>query len=141
MHESKGVWIMNFERFLRGEQHQYITVSYTHLPLEMAVQLVNSAVASEGREENMPTLDLCSVDLCEGSCRFMKTGAAVSFIKRGSIVEKIDGGTFPLGAFGYAQAKPAECQLMDGDYIIMLLSLIHISEPAGFYHPAGLKVC
>ena len=86
----------------------------------MAVQLVNSAVASEGREENMPTLDLCSVDLCEGSCRFMKTGAAVSFIKRGSIVEKIDGGTFPLGAFGYAQAKPAECQLMDGDYIIML---------------------
>ena len=90
------------------------------LPLEMAVQLVNSAVASEGREENMPTLDLCSVDLCEGSCRFMKTGAAVSFIKRGSIVEKIDGGTFPLGAFGYAQAKLAECQLMDGDYIIML---------------------
>lgn len=90
------------------------------LPLEMAVQLVNSAVASEGREENMPTLDLCSVDLCEGSCRFMKTGAAVSFIKRGSIVEKIDGGTFPLGAFGHAQAKPSDCQLMDGDYIIML---------------------
>lgn len=25
MHESKGVWIMNFERFLRGEQHQYIS--------------------------------------------------------------------------------------------------------------------
>ena len=50
----------------------------------------------------------------------MKTGAAVSFIKRGSIVEKIDGGTFPLGAFGHAQAKPSDCQLMDGDYIIML---------------------
>lgn len=90
------------------------------LPLEMAVQLVNSAVASEGKEGNMPTLDLCSVDLYEGSCRFMKTGAAASFIKRGSIVEKIDGGTLPLGAFGHAQPQPAECQLMDGDYIIML---------------------
>ena len=90
------------------------------LPLEMAVQLVNSAVASEGKEGNMPTLDLCSVDLYEGSCRFMKTGAAASFIKRGSIVEKIDGGTLPLGAFGHAQPRPAECQLMDGDYIIML---------------------
>jgi len=90
------------------------------LPLEMAVQLVNSAVASEGKEGNMPTLDLCSVDLYEGSCRFMKTGAAASFIKRGSIVEKIDGGTLPLGAFGHAQPRPVECQLMDGDYIIML---------------------
>lgn len=83
------------------------------LPLEMAVQLVNSAVASEGKEGNMPTLDLCSVDLYEGSCRFMKTGAAASFIKRGSIVEKIDGGTLPLGAFGHAQ-PPARGVSADG---------------------------
>ena len=68
----------------------------------------------------LPTLDLCSVDLYEGRCRFLKTGAAVSFIKRGRAVEKISAASLPLGAFGQARTETAVREVSDGDYIVLL---------------------
>ncbi len=87
---------------------------------QTAVTLLNSVVASEGRAEKLPTLDLCSIDLYEGECLFLKTGAAASFIKRGSAVERIAGATLPLGAFGNPQIERARRGVSDGDYIILM---------------------
>ena len=89
-------------------------------PLEMAVQLVNSAVASEGKGREYAHAGSAQCGSGMGSCRFMKTGGGGKLYQAGKHCGKIDGGTLPLGAFGHAQPRPAECQLMDGDYIIML---------------------
>ncbi len=87
---------------------------------EMTIQLLNSAVTGTGREDKLPTLDLCSIDLYEGRCHFLKAGAAVSFIKHGNTVEKISAATLPLGAFGRIQAEKARREVYGGDYIILL---------------------
>lgn len=101
------------------------------LPPEMTVAFLNSAVASEGRAESLPTLDLCSIDLYEGECIFLKTGAAASFIKRGSAVERIEGATFPLGAFSDAQTQKTRRGVSDGDYIILMSDGMTEGWPGG----------
>lgn len=91
----------------------------TGMPPELAVRLINSVIVTGGGSA-LPTLDLCSVDLYEGRCRFLKTGAAVSFIKRGRAVEKISAASLPLGAFGQARTETAVREVSDGDYIVLL---------------------
>ena len=90
------------------------------LDAQMTVRLMNSAMAGERSGEGLPTLDLCCLDLYEGECAFLKAGAAASFIKRGSAVEKITGTALPLGAFGEAQVQPVKRSVSDGDYIVMM---------------------
>lgn len=87
---------------------------------EMAVRLLNGAVTGNGREDKLPTLDLCSVDLYEGRCQFLKAGAAASFIKHGSTVEKVAAATLPLGAFERMRPERIRREIYDGDYIILL---------------------
>ncbi len=101
------------------------------LDAQMTVRLMNSAMVGEGSAENLPTLDLCCLDLYEGECTFLKAGAAASFIKRGSAVEKITGAALPLGAFGEMQPQPVQRSVSDGDYIIMMTDGLLEGWPEG----------
>lgn len=92
----------------------------TGIAPQMAVQLVNSALISGENSNHLPTLDLCSIDLYEGKCQFLKTGAAASFIKRGCAVETIPAGSLPLGTFGNVQTECTRREVSDGDMIIMV---------------------
>ena len=92
----------------------------TGLDVQMAVRLMDSAMAGEGSAENLPTLDLCCLDLYEGECTFLKAGGTAGFIKRGSAVERITGTALPLGACGDAQPQPVKRSVSDGDYIILM---------------------
>lgn len=103
----------------------------TGIGTETAVKLMNSALAGEGSRESLPTLDLCSLDLYEGECSFLKAGAAASFIKRGSAVEKITGETLPLGACGETGIHPVKRSVSDGDYIVMLTDGLTEGWPDG----------
>jgi len=85
-----------------------------------AVNLVNSSLVSKGEEQEMSTLDVCELDLYEGTCEFCKIGAAASFIKRGHMVEQISTGTLPLGIFRGVETEVVKRRLMDGDYVIMV---------------------
>lgn len=87
---------------------------------EMTIQLLNGSAAGGGTRDRLPTLDLCSIDLYEGRCLFLKMGAAVSYVRHGSVVERISSGALPLGAFGQAQAERARREVSDGDYIILV---------------------
>ena len=40
--------------------------------MEVAIQMINSALLAGGENANMSTLDLCSLDLYNGECRFVK---------------------------------------------------------------------
>lgn len=88
--------------------------------IDGAVNMVNSALFVTGEDKNHPTLDICDIDLYEGSCRLRKAGGAVTFLKREGKVEQLKAGTLPLGIFQQMEIPSIERQLQDGDYLIMV---------------------
>jgi stage II sporulation protein E len=88
--------------------------------VDTAINLVNSALAAQGEEENIATLDVCDLDLHNGQCDFIKVGAAATFIKRGSMVEQISSQSLPLGIFPGVETEVMHRELMDGDYVIFV---------------------
>lgn len=88
--------------------------------MDTAINLVNSALFAGGEEQNHPTLDICDINLYDGTCLFCKVGGAASFIKRGKKVERIEGGSLPLGIFQTTQQQRSQITLESGDYVIMM---------------------
>ncbi len=88
--------------------------------MEMAIQMINSALMAGEENANMSTLDLCSMDLYSGECHFVKVGSAGSYIKRQHLVDRISSGNLPLGIFQKPDMEAVGRSLMDGDYIIMI---------------------
>lgn len=88
--------------------------------MEMAIQMINSALLSGGENSNMSTLDLCSMDLYSGECHFVKVGSASSYIKRQHLVDRISSGNLPLGIFQKPDTEAVGRTLMDGDYVVMV---------------------
>lgn len=86
---------------------------------QTAVRMINSVLLSGEENRNMSTLDLCSVDLYSGECRFVKVGSACSYIKRQHLVDRISAGNLPMGIFQKPDMEIVGRTLMDGDYIIM----------------------
>lgn len=85
-----------------------------------AVQMVNTSLSIGGGENNMSTLDVCRLDLYEGTVELTKVGAASTYIKRDNLVEQISSRNLPLGVFGKLEPEVTRRKLMDGDYIIMV---------------------
>lgn len=88
--------------------------------MDAAINMVNAALYAAGEDINHPTLDICDIDLYEGSCRMRKIGGAVTFLKRAQEVEQVSSGTLPLGVFGQVETEPVHRTLQDGDYLIMV---------------------
>lgn len=86
---------------------------------ETAVKMINSVLLSGEENRNMSTLDLCSVDLYTGECRFVKVGSACSYIKRQHLVDRISAGNLPMGIFQKPDMEIVGRTLMDGDYVIL----------------------
>lgn len=87
---------------------------------EMAVQVINGAIAAGEREQDMSTLDICELNLYTGGCDFIKAGAASTYIKHGGMVDRLSSENLPLGVFGQIEPETVHRQLQDGDYVIML---------------------
>jgi stage II sporulation protein E len=87
---------------------------------EKAIALLNSMMFLQGVEERTLSLDSCEIDLYQGTCRFLKYGAAASFIKRGRKVWKIGMNSLPLGVFPKEKPEEFVCGVEDGDYLIMM---------------------
>lgn len=86
---------------------------------ELTAQMINDVLIAGGEEKNMSTLDLCSIDLHNGECEFIKVGAACTFLKRDSYVEKIPSTSLPLGVFHPLEVDRQTRTLMDGDYLFL----------------------
>lgn len=86
----------------------------------MAVEMINSALIARSEEQNMSTIDICDVDLYEGTCEFLKAGASYTYLKRGDYVEPIFSSALPLGIFYHMDIETKTRQLQEGDYIIMI---------------------
>ena len=86
-----------------------------------AAELVNGYYLSLAKEQNMPTLDACLIDLESATAFFVKYGAPASYIRRGTNVEKISGGGYPLGfCLSKNRVMPTEYDLLEEDSIVMI---------------------
>lgn len=100
--------------------------------MEAAMQLVNNALLVMMRE-NMSTLDVCTLDLYSGMCRFRKAGGATTFLKSNSYVEQISIPSLPLGIFRDAECPVVERELIENDYVIMVTDgVIDALEQSGY---------
>ncbi len=79
-----------------------------------------SALARADSEEGFTTLDLFEFDSISGRGSFIKSGAAPSFVKRGTKLFKICSKTFPLGILEDVDAERTSFDCEDGDKIIIL---------------------
>lgn len=86
---------------------------------ETAIDVVNAALSLRGNEESFVTLDLCVVDLYSGVADFIKTGAAASYIKRGSVVKAVKGSSLPVGMLYHVDKEVISEQILPGDMIIL----------------------
>ena len=87
---------------------------------ELTAQMINDALIVQGEGKNMSTLDMCGIDLYTAQAEFLKVGAACSFLKRDSFVEKIPSVSLPLGVFHTMEMSVIKKQLLDGDYVFLI---------------------
>ncbi len=100
--------------------------------MESAMQLVNNSLLVM-MKENMSTLDVCTLDLYSGMCRFRKAGGAATFLKSNSYVEQISIPSLPLGIFRDTECPMVERELIENDYVIMVTDgIIDALEECGY---------
>ena len=81
-------------------------------------------------EECCVGLDMFLIDKIDSSARFVKSGAAPSYIKRGDSIFKISSRTVPMGLMANVDAEEIRADCRVGDYIIMLSDGIISEEGA-----------
>lgn len=86
---------------------------------ETLIHLLNRALRSRV-EECSATVDLFEMDLISGEGKFIKCGAAPSFVKRGSSIFRIRSQTAPIGLLSSVDAEKIKVDIRPDDYIIML---------------------
>ena len=91
----------------------------TGMEVETSMQLVNNMLMVTDTD-NLSTLDVCTVDLYTGMCRFRKAGAATTFLKSNRYVEQIKLPSLPMGIFRELECPMAERELIQNDYVILV---------------------
>lgn len=89
-------------------------------PQETAVRMIHSCMLLQNTEERFSTIDLCMVDLYEGGCDFLKSGAAPTFLKRGGQIEVLQPTAMPSGMLQQPDYERMHRELSTGDVIIMM---------------------
>ncbi|WP_017187477.1 stage II sporulation protein E [Alkalibacillus haloalkaliphilus] len=87
---------------------------------QVALQSINSILSLRTSDEIYATLDLAFIDLQEPHANFLKIGAMVSYIKRGSSVYPVESGNLPIGILEEFDVEPVREELKDGDLLIMV---------------------
>ncbi|MBQ9774136.1 MAG: SpoIIE family protein phosphatase [Clostridia bacterium] len=96
--------------------------------LRMLNNMICSRSADSARECSS-TVDLLELDLMTGEGRFIKSGAAPSFVIRGNMVQRLQAGTVPIGIIGTLDAQTTVCPLHEGDIVVMISDGILQSDP------------
>ena len=88
-------------------------------PMKSALEMLNCFVrGSDG--ERFTTVDLMEADLYTGRARFIKSGAAPSFVVRGGQLYRLHSKTVPVGIMRALDAESISFDLKDGDTVIMM---------------------
>lgn len=87
---------------------------------EKAVRLINSCMLMQDGGRMFSTIDLCMIDLYNATCNLVKSGAALTFIRKESEIEVIGSGAFPTGVLCRSDYESIQRPLSSGDTIIMM---------------------
>lgn len=82
-----------------------------------ALNLLNGFLRARSGECTA-TVDLCEIDMIVGEAKFIKCGAAASFILRGEQLFRIASGTTPLGILREVSAEETTAALCGGDLLL-----------------------
>ncbi|SHK07382.1 stage II sporulation protein E [Anaerobranca californiensis DSM 14826] len=96
---------------------------------EKAIKAVNTILSLRNNEESFATLDIAVIDLYTGKTKFFKNGAAMSFIKSGKEVKRIEGNNLPVGMLENVGATVTEYPLQKDDFLIMVSDGVLDSNP------------
>lgn len=87
---------------------------------ETMVNLINATCFAGGEEPVGATVDLCTVDLYEGTYEFLKQGAASSFLFADGKVELIEGHCLPMGLYAQDEFSVKGGQFGKEAYFILV---------------------
>ncbi len=85
----------------------------------LTLEMLNGFIRTRGIECSA-TVDLAEIDLITGEARFIKSGAAPSFVLRDGNLYKLESKTVPIGIMRELDAEQIKFELAHGDVIIML---------------------
>lgn len=92
-----------------------------------AFKLMNLSFAVKSREESLATVDACTIDLYTGMTRFVKAGAASSFVKIGNRVTEFTSSSLPIGIIQGVPYDSDQTRLGKGDIIVLVSDGVSIS--------------
>lgn len=86
---------------------------------EQSIKMLNSFLRQKN-QECFTTVDLLEVDLLSGNASFLKSGAAPSYVVRGTSIFKISSNTMPVGITKELYAEEVSFKLEAEDMIVMV---------------------
>lgn len=85
-----------------------------------AIKAVNSAMIMKSTDESISTVDAVTVNLYTATADFYKSGAAVSYIRRGNEIFVIKEESLPIGIIRNITPAHTRVNLSPGDIILMV---------------------
>lgn len=86
---------------------------------DTSLELINSSMYINSKEDSYATLDVAILDLFSGKMEFMKNGACPTFIKNKRNVNVIKSVSLPAGILDQVDLVVYDKDLEDGDIVIM----------------------
>ena len=87
--------------------------------VKRAAELANAAMALREDSETASTLDVLSVNICDGTARLFKAGAAASYCLHEGVVAKLESRSLPVGILDNVVSREMSLSLSDGDVIVV----------------------
>ncbi|MDK2808013.1 MAG: stage sporulation protein [Clostridiales bacterium] len=85
-----------------------------------AIHLINSFYVLHVDGQSFSTIDMGIINRYDGSCNFVKMGAAATFLKHKNCVDTILSSSLPAGMLEETQLAENKRQVQDGDFIVMV---------------------
>ena len=85
----------------------------------VSLKLINSILETTQKDDMYATLDVEILDLYSGVMEFVKNGACPTYLKRNKEVQILKANTLPAGAVENVDLEVYDCDLQDGDIIVM----------------------
>lgn len=87
--------------------------------METSLKMLNKLIRA-GERECSATIDLAEIDLVTGEAKFVKSGAAPSFVIRDGSIYRLQSKTVPIGIIRALDAEMIQFDVEEGDVIVML---------------------
>ena len=87
--------------------------------LDTSLKMLNNIIRA-GERECSATMDIAEIDLLTGQARFIKSGAAPSFVLRDGSIFRLQSKTVPIGILRALDAEMIKFDILPGDRVVMV---------------------